>query len=74
MKKKTLSEIIIDSPSLGYLTIFLASEDTEIDVESYYVAVQLQYTPERKIELNLKDNSTNQYTNKIKITQDIIRG
>jgi hypothetical protein len=73
IKKKSLSEISIDYPSIGYLSIALNSDDTNIDIDTYYFAIQLQYTPETKIELNLLDNNGIQ-SDRIKISQDIIHG
>jgi len=73
-KNLTAGTVSVDSPSAGYITATLTSEDTEdLEVQTYWLCAQIEYSDANKQELDLQDS--NEYVlTKIKITQDGIRG
>ena len=73
-KNLTAETVSVNSPSAGYITATLTSEDTEdLDVGTYWLCAQIEYSAASKQELDLQD--ANEYVlTKIKIIQDGIRG
>lgn len=70
-KKKTASQILVDSPITGYLRIIIEKADTEDLSGDYYIGVEVQWTDNNQ-ELYLYDEDGNEFT-KISIIPHIVR-
>lgn len=69
---ETDGDIVVDSPSTGYLSITIPAADTEsIDLSSqnvFFHGVQIDYPSSDIQEINLSQGDT------VKIIQDVVRG
>lgn len=62
--------ITVDLPTIGYITVNLDSNDTNINAGAYYFALQIEYAVDEKIEVNLKEGDC--VINSLNVIQDII--
>ena len=69
-KKETLSEILVDDPSTGYLKIIIDASDTVSLADTYFIGVEIQWTGNKQ-EINLEDENGSEF-DMIEIRADIV--
>jgi hypothetical protein len=74
-KSSALGEVLVNNPTVGAVSITVDSDDMEdLDLASYYPAVQVNYTSTRWIEPDLTFNVNGEYVDfdRFRITRDVI--
>ena len=67
ISKSVGAGVTVDDPSTGYVKIELLPTDTDQTINSYYMALQIEWGAASHYEIDLSDET-------FVITQDIIRG